>query len=63
MLDGLDQIVKHAWEGFKGFGNADTYLAAKLRHLKEEIRKWRRTKYIKEKKELIYIKETIHKLE
>ena len=37
----MDQLVLKTWSEFNGYGNADSYLATKLRHLKEEIRKWR----------------------
>lgn len=39
--DEIVGIVKTALSEFRGFGTADAFLAAKLRSLKKELRKWR----------------------
>lgn len=51
-VDGIDQILSNAWIGFSGYGRAEVYVAAKLKHVKEEIKKWRRSEHKKEAKEL-----------
>lgn len=43
--------------------NRITYLAAKLKHLKEQIKKWRRDETLKENQEMILIKEMVTRLE
>lgn len=63
LLEELDQFVHNAWARFHGYGNVDVYLAAKLKHLKEGIRKWRKEEHNKEKLEWNNTKETIRELE
>ena len=46
--DGIKQVVRDSWSGFRGFGLPDSYLAAKLRFLKSNIRKWRQETHQKE---------------
>ncbi|XP_023765937.1 uncharacterized protein LOC111914428 [Lactuca sativa] len=48
LRDGFDQVVSEAWNKFKGYGTP--YMAAKLRFLKEMIKKWRWEGDQKEKK-------------
>nr|KAJ0206323.1 hypothetical protein LSAT_V11C500248810 [Lactuca sativa] len=45
------KIVHDAWNRFAVFGTPDAYLAAKLRFLKEQIKKWRKDVGKKENKE------------
>lgn len=40
MKDGLDKVVKKTWGEFRGFGTTDLFLGAKLRYVKEAIKKW-----------------------
>ncbi|XP_023740177.1 uncharacterized protein LOC111888270 [Lactuca sativa] len=56
-VDGIDQIVSNAWTGFNRYGRPDVYLAAKLKHVKEEIKKWRKSEHKKETQELTNLKE------
>lgn len=63
LLECLDRVVQNAWVGFHGYSSADTYLAAKLKHLNDEIRKWRNKEHKKENKELINTKELLVNLE
>lgn len=51
------------WESFTGYGTHDRYLAAKLKFLKNEIKKWGATDYPKEVKELHRLKLRIQKLD
>ncbi|KAI3506473.1 hypothetical protein L1887_28832 [Cichorium endivia] len=44
----FDLIVKNTWAKFRGFGTPDRYLMAKLKFLKNEIRKWRALEHLKE---------------
>nr|KAJ0194327.1 hypothetical protein LSAT_V11C800406660 [Lactuca sativa] len=50
LMDGFDQIVKDTWDQFVGYGSPDAYLAAKLRYLKDSIKRWRRVASLTEKK-------------
>ncbi|XP_023737696.1 uncharacterized protein LOC111885684 [Lactuca sativa] len=61
--EGFEKIVKNAWVEFRGFGTPDMYLKSKLKFLKDEIRKWRATDYLKELQELQETKRRVHELE
>lgn len=51
LVDNTDQVVVNAWSEFRGYGPADAYMAAKLKHVKEAIRQWRKLEHSKEDKE------------
>nr|KAJ0203968.1 hypothetical protein LSAT_V11C500292530 [Lactuca sativa] len=61
--EGFDDIVKKAWEEFRGFGTPDMFLKAKLKFLKNEIKKWRATEYPKEMAELQEIKRRVQEID
>lgn len=61
--DGLDIIVRKTWEEFRGFGAPDSYLKAKLKFLKKEIKKWRASDYPKEVKELHDTKKRVYDID
>lgn len=61
--EGFDQIVSDAWNQFMGFGTSDAYFAAKLRFLKNSIKKWRKEEIQKEMKELSDTKFLVKDLE
>ena len=61
--DGFEQIIKDSWERFNGYGNPDAYLAAKLRYLKNEIKKWRAKDHPKETEELMKLKHRVYELD
>ncbi|XP_023744571.1 uncharacterized protein LOC111892750 [Lactuca sativa] len=42
LVDDIDQVVVNAWSEFRGYGPADAYMAAKLKHVKDAIRQWRK---------------------
>lgn len=63
MKDGIDQIVHNAWNSFNRYGAPYVYLAYKLKHLKEEIRKWKNFEHKKKSQELLKLKDSIRKLE
>lgn len=50
-------------ENFRGYGSPDGYLAAKLRFLKNEIRKWRAKESPKESDVLMREKSRVHELD
>lgn len=50
LREGFDQVVIDSWNNFRGYGTPDAYLAAKLRFLKESIKKWIRDVEQEEKK-------------
>nr|KAJ0196777.1 hypothetical protein LSAT_V11C700381330 [Lactuca sativa] len=50
--EGFDKLVIDSWSRFVGYGNPDAYLAAKLKFLKNVIRKWRKEACKIESKEL-----------
>ncbi|XP_023764125.1 uncharacterized protein LOC111912612 [Lactuca sativa] len=52
LKEGFDQLVIDTWSRFVGYGTPDAYLAAKLKFLKNAIRKWRKEVSKKESKEL-----------
>lgn len=56
LREGFDQVVLKAWEEFKGFGVADTFLACKLKHLNGEINKWKAIEFQKENQKLLNTK-------
>ncbi|XP_023741470.1 uncharacterized protein LOC111889557 [Lactuca sativa] len=62
MKYGFDSTIKNVWSSFVGYGNPDAYLAAKLRYLKIEIKKWIRIVHNEEKKELNLVKNTFSHL-
>lgn len=41
LREGFDGVATSAWINFVGYGTPDMILAAKLRYLKKEIKKWR----------------------
>nr|KAJ0199276.1 hypothetical protein LSAT_V11C600300440 [Lactuca sativa] len=61
--EGFDNIVIQAWHNFKGFGTPNQFLAAKLKFLKNEIKKWRAKDYPSELLELKRIKERVHAID
>ncbi|KAL4592366.1 hypothetical protein LXL04_005358 [Taraxacum kok-saghyz] len=54
--EGLLNLVASTWLHFQGFGTADCYLAAKLRHLKGKIKHWRAISHPEENTELTKLK-------
>ncbi|KAL7598934.1 hypothetical protein Lser_V15G26688 [Lactuca serriola] len=54
--DGYDEVVSRAWSSFVGYGAPDAYLAAKLKNLKNELKKWRAIDHPKEVMELKTLK-------
>lgn len=40
--EGFHELVKAAWSNFKGYGAPGSYIKAKLKHLKNEIKASRR---------------------
>lgn len=63
MSDGIDNIVHTAWKEFRGYGPPDAYLAAKLKNLKEAIRKWRNSIYLAEQDSLNNLKKIVDELD
>lgn len=60
---GFHEVVSRAWAEFRGFGCADSFLAAKLRFLKAEIKKWRDSNFDKENGELIECRSKIAQID
>nr|KAJ0202639.1 hypothetical protein LSAT_V11C500288120 [Lactuca sativa] len=60
MRDEFELIVSHAWSSFVGYGAPDSYLAAKLKYLKNEIKRWRAFDFPNEVAELKRLKQRIH---
>ncbi|KAL7588816.1 hypothetical protein Lser_V15G37011 [Lactuca serriola] len=60
---GFQDVVSEAWRKFRGYGNGDAFLAAKLRFLKKEIKKWRETAFALENKELEECRNSIAQLD
>lgn len=56
-------LVNSAWDEFCGFGTADAFLAAKLRHVKKKIRNWRNNNIQAEKKEFVDLRNLIENLD
>lgn len=56
-------MVIDAWNQFMGYGTPDAYLAAKLRFLKELIKKWRKEEGKKETKVFSDTKNMVNELE
>ncbi|XP_023733832.1 uncharacterized protein LOC111881667 [Lactuca sativa] len=52
LKEGFDKLVIDTWSRFVGYGTPDAYLAAKLKFLKNVIRKWRKEACKRESKEL-----------
>ncbi|XP_023732207.1 uncharacterized protein LOC111880022 [Lactuca sativa] len=50
--EGFEGVVKKAWSEFRGYGGADAFLAAKLRYLKMNIKKWQEAEYTRENGEI-----------
>lgn len=50
---GFHEVVLRAWVEFRGFGCADSFMAAKLRFLKAGIKEWHDSNFAKENGELI----------
>lgn len=48
LIEGIENTVLQAWNTFQGYEPPDSYLAAKLRHLKDAIRNWQNLAHIKE---------------
>lgn len=63
LKEGFDCTVKDAWERFVRCGNPDAYLAAKLKNLKDEIKKWKSKNDNIESLEVEKIKANISQLE
>lgn len=63
LIEGIDQTVIEAWGNFKEYDISDKYLVAKLRHMKEAIKKWRRLNHQKETDELLNLKNNVATLE
>ncbi|XP_023763808.1 uncharacterized protein LOC111912315 [Lactuca sativa] len=59
----FNTVVDNALQCFRGYGIPDLYLAAKLKHLKECLKKWRLTSFSKEKIELYPIKKLVNSLD
>ncbi|KAL4592668.1 hypothetical protein LXL04_005671 [Taraxacum kok-saghyz] len=62
-MEGFDQLIQNTWNNFVGYGAPDAYLAAKIRYLKEELRKWRAREFPKESEELTKAKEISKELD
>nr|KAJ0218199.1 hypothetical protein LSAT_V11C300109140 [Lactuca sativa] len=63
MSAGVNHVVIDAWNQFMGYGTPDAYLAAKLRFLKELIKKWRKEEGKKETKVFSDTKNMVNELE
>lgn len=61
--EGFEKVFIKAWNDFAGYGTPDLYLNAKLKHIKEALRAWRRTDYSKEEAKLKRLKDEVHKLD
>ncbi|KAL4589627.1 hypothetical protein LXL04_002535 [Taraxacum kok-saghyz] len=61
--DGFGPMVNGIWNNFRGYGAPDAYLAAKLRYLKTELKKWRASDFPKEEEELKKAKERLSDLD
>ena len=61
--EGFEKVFSKAWNDFVGYGTPDLYLNAKLKHIKEALRAWRRTDYSKEEAKLKRLKDEVHKLD
>lgn len=63
MKEDLNEVVKKAMSKFRGYGSADLYLAAKLRYVKEAIKKWKRETTILTELEACQHRKTIETLD
>lgn len=63
LVDGIGDIVSQVWIEFQGYGPADSYLAAKLRHLNGAIRKWRNPAHINENAAISKLKLLVENLD
>lgn len=63
MIEGIDNVVHTTWNEFRGYGPPDAYLAAKLKYLKNAIRKWRNSVYLNEQESLNVMKKTVEELD
>lgn len=63
LKDGIQETVTRAWGHFKGYGNPDRYLLAKLKFLKVGIRKWRSEANKVELKEISSYRDLVQKLD
>lgn len=61
--DGLAELVTSSWAEFRGYGTADAFLAAKLRHVKQKIRLWRNNSIQVEKKDSVDLRNLIDSLD
>lgn len=61
--DGFKQVITAACPNFKGFRSPDSFFSAKLRHLKNAIKEWRRREFGKEQENLNQIKNRVWELD
>nr|KAJ0217194.1 hypothetical protein LSAT_V11C300153710 [Lactuca sativa] len=59
----FNMVVDCALQSFRGFGTPDMYLAAKLKYLKDHLKKWRTTTFPKEMVELNQLKNIVDSLD
>ena len=63
MKDGFTAAIEEACSNFSGYGNPNTYLAAKLKSIKEGIKRWKKKTDIEEKLEVTKIREEVQAIE
>lgn len=63
LRDGFKKAFITRWNNFTGYGTPDQYLAAKLRHVKDALRKWRATEHPKEEAALIKFRKEVEWLD
>jgi len=61
--EGLGELVEKSWSNFVGYGALDSRFQAKLKHLKNEIKRWRALEFNKENGDRIRLKQNIANLD
>ncbi|XP_023759467.1 uncharacterized protein LOC111907886 [Lactuca sativa] len=63
LRDGFNEEFENAWNSFMGFGSPDMFIKARLKHVKNRIRKWRQVDSNDESKLLLNSKTKVAELE
>lgn len=61
--EGFKEVVTKAWSEFRGYGGADSFIAAKLRYLKKNIKKWKEADHTREASEIQAIKKKMEEID